>query len=83
MAHKGHPTVVNMFASWCDQCERELPRLHDAAVALKGKIDFVFVNSNETGDWKSKASRHGLFDFEVSEGHRRQPAERAVPQPGR
>ncbi|MGD9792060.1 MAG: TlpA family protein disulfide reductase [Acidimicrobiia bacterium] len=62
----GKPTIVNMFASWCDQCEAELPTFHAAATALKGKVNFVFVNSNETGNWQSMANRHHLFDFPVA-----------------
>lgn len=62
----GKPTVVNMFASWCDQCEAELPGFHDAAAKLKGKVNFVFVNSNETGDGTEMADRFGLFDFPVA-----------------
>lgn len=65
-AHRGRPTVVNMFASWCDQCDAELPGFHAAATALKGKVDFVFVNSNETGSGRSMAERHGLLDFDVA-----------------
>jgi cytochrome c biogenesis protein CcmG, thiol:disulfide interchange protein DsbE len=29
----GRPTVVNLFASWCAPCEREMPLLLDAATA--------------------------------------------------
>jgi thiol-disulfide isomerase/thioredoxin len=65
-AHRGTPTVVNMFATWCDQCDRELPGFHDLASRLKGRVDFIFVNSNETGNWRSMAERHGLLDFEVA-----------------
>lgn len=64
--HHGRPTVVNMFASWCDQCEAELPGFHTVATALKGKVDFVFVNSNETGNWRPMAERHQLLDFDVA-----------------
>lgn len=66
VTHHGRPTVVNMFASWCDQCEAELPGFHTAAAALKGKVDFIFVNSNETGNWRAMADRHHLLDFEVA-----------------
>lgn len=62
----GKPTVVNMFASWCDQCEAELPGFHDAAAKLKGEVNFVFVNSNETGDGTEMAERFDLFDFPVA-----------------
>ena len=62
----GKPTVVNMFASWCDQCDAELPDFHSAAEALQGKVNFVFVNSNETGNWRPMAERHNLLDFTVA-----------------
>lgn len=63
---KGTPTVVNMFASWCDQCEAELPDFRNAAESLKGKVNFVFINSNETGDGAAMADRFGLFEFPVA-----------------
>jgi thiol-disulfide isomerase/thioredoxin len=62
----GEPTVVNMFASWCTQCEAELPEFHRVATALRGKVHFVFVNSNETGDGAAMARRHNLFAFPVA-----------------
>ena len=65
-ASAGKPTVVNMFASWCDQCDAELPEFHRAAEALRGQVEFVFVNSNETGNWRSMADRHKLLDFTVA-----------------
>jgi thiol-disulfide isomerase/thioredoxin len=63
----GTPTVVNMFASWCTQCDAELPEFREAAEALRGEVAFVFVNSNETGNWRPMAERHGLLDFAVAE----------------
>jgi len=54
-----------MFASWCTQCEAELPGVHDTATKLAGKVRFVFVNSNETGDAAAMADRFHLFDFPV------------------
>lgn len=60
------PTVVNMFASWCDQCDAELPDFHRAATSLRGEVNFVFVNSNETGNWQPMAERHKLLDFVVA-----------------
>ncbi len=44
---KGKPVVVNFFASWCGPCEAELPEFAEAARALKGKVSFVAVNSQE------------------------------------
>lgn len=56
----GTPTVVNFFASWCTTCDAELPAFRDAALALEGEVDFIFVNSNETGDWRPMAERNNI-----------------------
>ena len=58
----GTPTVVNFFASWCDACEEELPAFRNTALALEGEVDFIFVNSNETGNWEPMAERTGIRD---------------------
>jgi thiol-disulfide isomerase/thioredoxin len=65
-SYRGTPVVVNMFASWCTQYEAELPGFHDTAAKLAGKVQFVFVNSNETGDGTRMAERFHLFDFPVA-----------------
>jgi cytochrome c biogenesis protein CcmG/thiol:disulfide interchange protein DsbE len=49
-AYRGKPVVVNMFASWCDQCRFELPGYARVASELRGKVTFIGVNSQETGD---------------------------------
>lgn len=59
---EGTPTVVNFFASWCTACEDELPAFRDTALGLEGEVDFIFVNSNETGDWEPMAERTGIRD---------------------
>jgi thiol-disulfide isomerase/thioredoxin len=64
--YAGAPTVVNFFASWCTQCDAELPGFHAAAAALDGAVNFVFVNANETGNWRPMAERHDLLDFAVA-----------------
>ena len=56
----GTPTVVNFFASWCEQCDEELPFFRDAALELDGQVDFVFVNSNESGSWRDMVDRNGI-----------------------
>jgi len=51
LAHyRGEPVVVNFFASWCTQCQAELPGFKQEADALKGKVAFIGVDSLETGD---------------------------------
>ncbi|MGH9013306.1 MAG: TlpA family protein disulfide reductase [Acidimicrobiia bacterium] len=63
---RGRPLVVNFFASWCTQCDAELPEFRDAARALDGRVDFVFVNSNEDGDWRPMAERNDILAFPLA-----------------
>ena len=48
--YRGKPVVVNFFASWCTECQAELPGFRQEATALKGKVIFIGVDSLETGD---------------------------------
>lgn len=45
-AFRGKPTVVNLWATWCPPCRRELPTLRDAQ-ARRGDINFVFLDHAE------------------------------------
>lgn len=44
---KGKPVVLNIWASWCGPCRREMPVLQQAQKAHPD-IAFVFVNQEET-----------------------------------
>ena len=46
---KGKPTVVNLWATWCPPCVREMPVLHKAQADHPG-VNFVFVNQGESAD---------------------------------
>jgi thiol-disulfide isomerase/thioredoxin len=46
----GRPTVVDFFASWCEACKGELPGMATVSTALRGKVNFVAVASQENGD---------------------------------
>jgi thiol-disulfide isomerase/thioredoxin len=45
----GKPTVVNLWATWCPPCRREMPLLQQAQAAHP-ELHFVFVNQGETRD---------------------------------
>jgi len=51
---EGKPTVVNIWATWCPPCLREMPVLHEAQVRYPA-VNFVFVNQGESaqrvGSW--------------------------------
>jgi len=43
---QGKPTVVNLWATWCPPCVREMPVLHQAQIDHPS-VNFVFVNAGE------------------------------------
>ncbi|WP_238925967.1 TlpA family protein disulfide reductase [Achromobacter xylosoxidans] len=45
-AFQGKPTVVNLWASWCPPCRREMPAFEQAQAA-NPDIHFVFLNQGE------------------------------------
>lgn len=43
----GKPTVINLWATWCPPCVREMPMLHDAQ-RTNPSVNFVFLNQGES-----------------------------------
>ncbi len=58
--HRGRPVVVNFFASWCVYCNEELPGFVQVAKATHGQVDFIGVDTSETGDGAAMAKRFDL-----------------------
>ncbi|MFL5885406.1 MAG: TlpA family protein disulfide reductase [Thermoleophilaceae bacterium] len=55
---KGHPVVVNKWASWCAPCRAEFPMFQKLAVQLGKRVAFIGVNSNDnSGDAKTFLKR--------------------------
>jgi thiol-disulfide isomerase/thioredoxin len=52
---KGHPVVVNAWASWCGPCNYEMPYLSRAAVRFGRRVAFVGVNADDPDQAKARA----------------------------
>ena len=46
---QGKPSVVNLWATWCPPCQRELPLLQQAQ-AEHPEVHFVFLNQGESAE---------------------------------
>ncbi|MHB1101571.1 MAG: TlpA family protein disulfide reductase [Devosia sp.] len=59
-AHQGEPMVVNLWATWCPPCLRELPLLARAAAESPG-VTFAFVNQGDDGPAiRNYLAQHGI-----------------------
>jgi thiol-disulfide isomerase/thioredoxin len=45
----GKPTVINLWATWCPPCRREMPVLQEAQAA-RPDVNFVFLNQGESAE---------------------------------
>lgn len=47
---EGKPMVVNLWATWCPPCVREMPVLHEAQTH-NPTVNFVFINQGESAQY--------------------------------
>jgi cytochrome c biogenesis protein CcmG, thiol:disulfide interchange protein DsbE len=59
---RGHPIVINFWASWCSPCAKEAPRFRASARLHAGQVVFLGIDVN---DFKSDA-RHFLRKHKVN-----------------
>lgn len=45
---RGHPVVLNFWASWCAPCKQELPAMSAVLRAYEGRLSVVGVNNGES-----------------------------------
>jgi cytochrome c biogenesis protein CcmG, thiol:disulfide interchange protein DsbE len=56
---RGHPVVVNKWASWCGPCRAEFPFFQRLSVELGRSVAFIGVNSNDSdGDARAFLRRY-------------------------
>ena len=60
-ALKGHPVVINKWASWCNPCRAEFPAFQQVATARGKEVAFLGVNASDARD----PARRFLADFPV------------------
>jgi cytochrome c biogenesis protein CcmG, thiol:disulfide interchange protein DsbE len=53
-ALKGHPIVVNKWASWCGPCRAEFPVLQETSTKLGKQVAFVGLDSNDNDETARK-----------------------------
>jgi len=59
---RGKPTVVTVWGSWCASCHQETPALVAAKKRLGDRVNFVGIDSRDTGTAQAKAynDRYGV-----------------------
>ncbi len=59
----GRPAYINVFATWCPPCRRELPSIVEKAHQYQNQIVFLFVDEQEAPTLvQSFAHRFGVSD---------------------
>lgn len=63
---RGHPVVVNFFASWCVACKDEEPLLHQEASRRAGKVLFLGLDVQDlTGAARDFARKYHIKDVAI------------------
>jgi thiol-disulfide isomerase/thioredoxin len=60
----GKPTLLEVFATWCPHCQREVKVLDPLYAQYKSKVNFVAVNGDALGmDHTSPESQADVYNF--------------------
>ena len=50
----GRPTVINLWATWCQPCRQEMPMLQAASQRYGRRVQFLGVNTKDNPDWAAE-----------------------------
>ncbi len=69
---RGKPLVVNYWATWCDPCKTEMPRLVAAAKRYEGRVRFLGVDVQDSASAaKDFAAKLGIPYESIADPQRR------------
>ena len=57
---RGHPVVINKWASWCGPCRSELVAFQRASIAQGREVAYIGIDSGDTSRSDSLAFMHSL-----------------------
>ncbi|MEN9337539.1 MAG: hypothetical protein RLZZ500_2526 [Bacteroidota bacterium] len=58
--HKGKVTVIELWASWCGDCVKAMPKVKEMQAAHPN-VDYVFISMDKAFDkWKAGIEKHQL-----------------------
>jgi cytochrome c biogenesis protein CcmG, thiol:disulfide interchange protein DsbE len=46
-AYRGHPVIINFFASWCPPCQKETPLLASFYSSARGKVVIIGIDADD------------------------------------
>lgn len=58
--HKGKTVVIEVWASWCGDCVKAMPKVKELQTAHP-EVDFIFISMDKTADkWREGIEKHEL-----------------------
>ena len=59
-SHKGKTLVIEIWASWCGDCVKAMPKIKELQ-ANNPMVDYVFISMDKTSDkWKEGITKHQI-----------------------